>query len=468
MSRERVKSFVLICLVMMNFVLGSRILTDKKLWPNGYNFFSSLENINLLKFFSAASEVKNTKTHLAMPQEIIINTGDQTSRIAVNSSEDLFYDIYNAASSCVAKALSAEARQITLSQKSEWVSVLNGQSVCFNYPVRYDTRLFGEFYNTNSAALSFYVPALSRIVISQDKSVFFEDYASGSFYKVGVESGGREIMSLINKAKSVKSTSGAIINYSVDLKFDEAIGNQKAVLSPTVPVYSTPVKVPVLNSSNPLTDENGGLNKGVTEKILSLFKINPNTVRRYTEVSGTVVFVENNGILKIHPSGLLQYQSTASSGFSLSPGGSYTESISALADFADKLSAACALEQELYISGPVVSPSENVTFDYRSGGIPININIGTGKHAISAEIKNGYMTSYEQYIKNYFQGSETYYAPLYIEALDSAIENYSKDMNNIEIRAMYLVYNDDNTEAQKDAVWKTEVKSIDLSEEEKQ
>ena len=48
------------------------------------------------------------------------------------------------------------------------------------------------------------------------------------------------------------------------------------------------------------------------------------------------------------------------------------------------------------------------------------------------------------------------------------IENYSKDMNNIEIRAMYLVYNDDNTESQKKAVWKTEVKSIDLSEEETQ
>jgi len=74
-------------LVMMNFVLGAKILTDKKLWPYGYNFFVSLENFKIIEAFTGASDKQITKTHLTMPEQIIVNTGDQTTRIALNSEE---------------------------------------------------------------------------------------------------------------------------------------------------------------------------------------------------------------------------------------------------------------------------------------------------------------------------------------------------------------------------------------------
>lgn len=458
MNKERAKSFLLTFLVLMNFVLGIKVLTEKKLWPTGYNFFS-LDNINLLKLFSSTNETKNTKTHLTMPQEIIINTGDQTSRIAVNSSKEIFYEIFSAAEECISTALSAETKEIVFSDKSEWVSVLNGKSVCLNYPAKYDMCIFGKLYNVDATALSSFVPLFSKIVVSQDNAVFFEDYKSGNFYKVPIRNRENNLLSLINKAKSLNTNNDAIINYAVDLKFDEAIGNQKMVLSPTIPVYSTPVSIPVLTSSNPLIFENGELNKEIADKILSVFKINSNTVRRYTEVNGTIVFVENNGILKIHSSGLIHYQSTASTGFNISSGSSYTSTLSAAADFADKVSAAFGMKQDLYLSGTVSENEKKINFDYRSGGIPVDTNIG---NAISMEIKNGYMTSYTQYIRNYSQGNELYEAPLYIEELDRAIEDYSKDMNNIEICEMYLAYNDDNSDTQKNVIWKIKVKSIEF------
>lgn len=458
MNKERAKSFLLTFLVLMNFVLGIKVLTEKKLWPTGYNFFS-LDNINLLKLFSSTNETKNTKTHLTMPQEIIINTGDQTSRIAVNSSKEIFYEIFSAAEECISTALSAETKEIVFFDKSEWVSVLNGKSVCLNYPAKYDMCIFGKLYNVDATALSSFVPLFSKIVVSQDNAVFFEDYKSGNFYKVPIRNRENNLLSLINKAKSLNTNNDAIINYAVDLKFDEAIGNQKMVLSPTIPVYSTPVSIPVLTSSNPLIFENGELNKEIADKILSVFKINSNTVRRYTEVNGTIVFVENNGILKIHSSGLIHYQSTASTGFNISSGSSYTSTLSAAADFADKVSAAFGMKQDLYLSGTVSENEKKINFDYRSGGIPVDTNIG---NAISMEIKNGYMTSYTQYIRNYSQGNELYEAPIYIEELDRAIEYYSKDMNNIEICEMYLAYNDDNSDTQKNVIWKIKVKSIEF------
>ena len=42
MNKERLKSITLVCLIFLNFVLGGLIVTDKKLWPSGYNFFISL------------------------------------------------------------------------------------------------------------------------------------------------------------------------------------------------------------------------------------------------------------------------------------------------------------------------------------------------------------------------------------------------------------------------------------------
>ena len=49
MTKGRVKNILLVFLMVMNFVLGSRILIEKKLWPVGYNFFSNIGNIEISK-----------------------------------------------------------------------------------------------------------------------------------------------------------------------------------------------------------------------------------------------------------------------------------------------------------------------------------------------------------------------------------------------------------------------------------
>lgn len=465
MNKERFKSIILMFLVMINFVLGAKILTDKKLWPYGYNFFVSLEKFEILNAFSNTSDKQITKTHLTMPDQIIINTGDQTTRIALNAEDEIFLQICDVTAEILTDALQTDSKKIYFSPKREWVSVLNGKSVCLNYAVPYDTKLMGEFYGVDGTALYTFTPSFSRIAIAIDKSVYFEDYQTGNFYKVETAHNSEKLTAIINKAKSINAKDSTIINYSVDLKFDETFGSQKAVLSPTVPVYSTTVRMPQLYADNPLMNEYGEINKEVIEKLLPIFKINTNTMRRYPEVNGTIVFVENNGILKINPKGILSYQSTDSSGFYLSSG-SYIETLSALADFTDRVNDACMSQGDLYVSTPLSGLTDKVSFDYRANGVPVYVEIDGYKNAITAEIKPGALKSYVQVLRRYTLSKEDFETAGYIESLDSAIENYSKDMNNIEISRVFLAYKDDGVTKEQGAEWTTEVKSIEINEEE--
>ena len=465
MNKERIKSLALALLVMMNFVLGGKILTDEKLWPYGYNFFLSLKNSEFLKAITNSTDRKITKAHLTKPEQIIVNTGDQTSRIAIKPNDEIFSEISIAADELISEALKNEAKNIFFAPKSEWVSVLGGKSVCLNYAVPYNTKLFGEFFGADTSVLSSFVQSFARIVITEERAVYFEDFKTGNFYKTESRHNSDRLVSIINKTRSLYRENDKIINYAVDLKFDEAFGSQKAVLSPAVPVYSTSVKLPGLTPVNPLKNAGGDFDRDIIDEILPVFKINAGNVRRYSEVDGTMVFVENNGILKIHPDGELYYQSTDSNGFYLSSGESYTETVSALADLADRVNAACMEKCDLYLSDTLTVDGETVTFDYRAEGIPVNIdNDGRHRNAVTAEIKGGSLTSYRQILKNYIPCGEFYETSAYIEALDSAIEEYVHNMNNIEIQKVFLSYSD-NGESPIKADWETKVKSIVINKE---
>lgn len=450
---------------MINFVLGAKILNDKKLWPYGYNFFIPIKNSGIFSIFENASEEKNAKNHLTMPGEIIVNTGDQTSRIVLNSADEDFAGICETLSKLIEHSLKVEEDNIYLSSKKDWVSALGGKSVCLNYACAYDTKLFGELHKIYNTPISTYVPSFERIIISADGMTYFEDYSSGNFYSVKAATDFDEISSIISEAKNLNRHNNTIINYAVDLKFDELFENQKAVLSPAVPVYSTTLKKPVLTARNPLIDKDGELKRDVIDDILSVFKLNINTTRQYPEVNGTLVFVENNGILKITPSGIISYQSKNHDGFRLASGESYPETLSALAKFVDKVNNACKTGHDIYLSETTFPEENEVKFDYLSSGIPVEINFNGHKNAVVAEIKDGNMMSYVQFLRDYDLSNDLSDTPLYIESLDKAIERYSLSINNIEIKKMYLSYFDDGTELPKYADWKTAVKSIEISEE---
>lgn len=459
MNKEQIKSCALTCLVAINFIFGAKILNDKKLWPNGRNFFSFLENAEIFK----KSSTSITKTHITMPRQILVNTGDQTSRLVIRPDSGNFSECVSAASDMIASAL--KSKDVRKAKKEEWVSALNGKSLCFSYAVEYDTKLFGEFFAVNSSALAEFTPYFSRIIVSADKSVFFEDSSSGDFFVVTATVSAKELTDKINELKS-DGVGKDIINYSVDLKFDESLESQVATLSGAAPVYSAPLSFPTVLIENPLIDSNGNLNREIIDRIISVFRINSNTVRRYSEADGTLVCVENNCILKIRPNGIVSYQSTANDGLSLSADNSYIDAVTALADFTDKLTDAAEIDSDLYVSKALSEKNARITFDYRCQGIPINIS-KIAEHAVDAEVVNGSLVRYTQLFRRYIpvSASNAELIP-FISAFDNAAERYGGNLNNIEINEIYPVYSDNGEQSFINADWFTKIKGIEIKEEE--
>lgn len=472
MNKERLKSITLVGLILMNFVLGGIIMTDKKLWPHGYNFFISLENSFPMQFFADLKNrfgtVPAAKTHLSMPENIIINTGYQTTRFSVNAKDPIFSDLTAAANKILASTLSA-SDDLTHVDREEWYSALTAKSVYLSYPVDYEAGLFAQFLGVKNHKLPSNIRTISKIVISTTApaAVYLEDSATSQYYRLFAESSTEPLLELISTYQAQNdtgSTESSIINYSFDLRFDQAFGGQKAILSPMIPIYSNPQNAALLSISNPLLNEDGSRDEAVIDRILKVFSINPTNARRYTEADGTIVFVENNGILKIDTNGLLSYTAKGT-GTRLSRNASTYNTVSEIADLVDSVSNAVLSERNLYVSSPLTENTQTVTFDYLAEGLPVQLKNNITGHAVTVETENGRLLRYEQLLRRYTPAGMSVETPAYINALDDAIATYSASMNEIVIDKMYLCYTDTGTAPYLAADWAVQVRSVVIGAE---
>lgn len=456
--RERFKSILLIVLVGLNFVLGSKILSDKKLWPSGYNFFITSEN-KLLQLLFPSGGADSTKMHLGAPTEIMVNTGDQTTRFSINADADAFDELFRELSNILADSFVAEEKNVTKITQSEWNNVLNGRSLYFMYPAEYPAELLAGFLGAEHTALP--VKSVCRVAIaaaSQRANVYLEDFSDGSLYRIETTKDARAFQQIIAGLSIPRDH--PIINYSFDLQFDKTFGEQKIVLAPSVPVYSSMLRVPSLSARNPVLE----LSKEQLDQLLLAFRMNPGGARQYTEANGTQVFVDNTGILKLGQKGKISYQSTTFDGMSLTSAHAKAAQISAAADFADRITRTCGAEPTLYLSS--LSEEENVSaaFDYCAGGIPVNLGYEEDIHAVSVQMEGGALKSYTQFARSYEPG-ELVDAPGYIETLDRVFAAYAESMNEVEIQNISLIYRDDPAEQSVAPDWRVEVKSVIVDEE---
>ncbi len=145
MKKERLKSVFLAFLIISSLVLGSKILTEKKLWPNGYNFFS---NANVFEFSGLYSKLKNyfsedtvNKAQGFIPGEIVLNTGDQTTRISVKPNSDEFFEILSLSEEILQSALTHTSEYISDITRDEFLSSLTSDSVYFDFSQGFESTL---------------------------------------------------------------------------------------------------------------------------------------------------------------------------------------------------------------------------------------------------------------------------------------------------------------------------------------
>ena len=423
MNKDRVKSIILVILIIFNLVLAEKILVNERLWPSGYNLFNIRSN------FRRGTD--SVAEYLTLPERIIVNTGYQSSRFEYIRSSGEFGEIYETAKNIIIPALKKPQRDISSVSSEEWYSALTGKSVYLAYPSKFSAQNFAALLGIQTE-LS--IRGFSDIVIADSGTVFISDTDGNAFYKIDVTSA--EITPIIDAALAEESDT-AVINYSFDLNFDKAFEDQKTFLSPMIPIYSAPVEAEVIESSNPVFRD-GEINQKAISGILAAFSINPGTVWRYTEADGSLVFVENTGILKISPDGLLHFSAT-SGGLALS-GASANSVATDVAELVGKVNSGAGCNADMYLTSPLsYDTTSELSFDYIVGGIPVRFN---GINAAHITIRDGRITEYAQILRKYSPCGYTEFSPLYIETLDNIIAKYSGSMSQINITRMFPAYID--------------------------
>lgn len=462
MSKERLKSILLVFLVLTNVVLGSKILIDKKLWPDGYNFFSNMGIFysNIINYFS---DNNNQKAQVFSPESILINTGDQTTRTSLTSNNVEFGELYQEAEKLLKSAFACDAQNIERVQKESLTAALSSDSVFLNYPFEYDVSLFLALLGLKDTAVSDFTDKISQIVItlSSRPSVYAANLEKDDYIKINFSGDVKKLISLCNNCTDKYAVEdNPIINYSFELKFDQPFGAQKTTLNPLIRIYSNEYEYPVITSTNPILNDNNTINENIVNNILKVFNINPSTMRRYTEAGGTIVFVENDGILKISSNGYLEYQASGM-GKEISSSRNFYADIVNTASLIIDVNAAASNKASVRLSN---YEDGNLYFDYVVSGLEMSIDNPQIEAAAVAKTENGYLKSYRQLIRTYSKSPQIASPSGFFTSLDSVIAKYSEYMKEIKINNMYIGYTDNGSVGSKYADWIVEVDNIIAAE----
>ena len=437
MKKERIKSIVLIMLIITNLVLAEKIFVNEKLWLSGYNFFVSARNGNKKNSVTVAES-------LTMPEKIIVNTGYQSSRFIYRRNSEIFSSINSAASETIKAALS-DSKSAFLISDEDWYAALTAKSVYLSYPTVFSLDSFASFYGIATPELP--ISKFSDIVISENGNVYL---GGDSYCKIPVTS--QSISSIISAAAEEHSGDESVFNYSFDLFFDQNSGSESTILSPMILIYSEPVTAPTV-ISHAIVLEDGVVNDKPILSILPIFGVNKNSVRSYTEADGTLVYVENNGILKITPDGILTFTATEN-GIYLNRGSASSNALG----FIESVNGNIETSADLCLKSLSFSENtEHFEFDYMLEGYPVKFD---GIPAISATVQNGYLTEYSQVIRQFEILQEPAASPDFIEALDNVIESYRGSLSEMRITGMYPAYFDDFSGEEIHINWNIDVDNI--------
>lgn len=410
MKIERLKSILLIMLVISSIVLTANNWYDKELWPEGYSLFSGIkkhfsnENENIAKAFNPTEEVLR-------PAQIIINK--LNNHILYTKSSGNYEDLCDEITALLDVAFSSHA--FTDSNVEEWNNRLKTDSCYFSYPVIYDATYF-------SSQLSGIYPGKTRyfreFLVSVDQIIpstlylYIKDPESDNIEKIQLEYEGNRIDELI---KDAQNNSTDVSYFSFELNFnnaDESGVKDHVIIDGNVLINIAEKRIQSIRENNVFEDI--ALNDTMCKSILEIFNYNTSGIRKYVEADNSVVFVENYGTLKLHSNGILDYKSLDSTNGITLEGNSVNACLNSCITFVNKITSVIPTNGMYYeITSDIHdinSKSFTLTFDYfiNDNQIIMPHERYQIKNAVSVTVENGKITSYTQLFNSFeLIGTET-------------------------------------------------------------
>lgn len=463
---KRIKTLTLMGLIVINILLASKIWFNKKLWPDGYNFFSVVSDNFIIQKISSLisggeSDYSNDIFHeVYVARQVIVKSGND--RVAFTSKDKAFSQIYPEFSNILKTIYTSPDITAAEVEKDEWLDALKSRSVYADYMVPVSSEFFGQFLLNEKSSGIQGVSSFSKVVLSladsstSTASVYIDDYENKTYMKFTVPYNKE---GLIGTIEALKIKDADILKFAHELNLDTQKENAveaKVLFDSMVLLPQWVEQMPVLTLGNKI-DVSGEVQENILQKF------NSSSYRRLVDVNDNILFVENYSTLKISNDGYLEYKAVeADKGINVSSakgGNSQYEIISNVTRFVSDVCKSLnigAYNIEVRISSPLTENNTNkytFTFEYYYKGFPVLLN---NNSAITVDVENGHITSYVQSLNMFNKTGENIQTVSVLEAIDIFYEKMERQDSVVNITDIYLGYNYNNGALKSSWLLKTE------------
>lgn len=465
MKKDKLLSVLLSVLVIFSIIFTVKIWISEELWSDDRNFFDYKENFMSCLPFSE----KNTEEATAaapqhetvfMPVSVTVNIPGSGSSVYSGENDVCFSELNSLSKKILSEVFNQNEGGSAVSGQ-EYFDTLKSRSVLIKYPVSLPVKLIGHLCGIGNSSVFNDINDIKDLAVIPDSSsensllVYLHSSEKNKILKYKIF----DCRNIFDDAVSEYGKNGNSLISAYELGFLKSdIGvEQKIVFNPLVFIDTSGKKprTEIITGKTPFDKtEPSELDIEKANKIAASFGYNPNSVRRYTDHDGTLVFVENYCTIKLYKNGMLEYTTTNSEkGLNMQTNSNIPDNPQNLLYAVDCV---CEILGNVW---DILSPGEQpdirlsyisakdysnytLRFDFRYNGIPVTINSGNIQHAVETEIKNNHLFSLKVYIRNYTETGSYIENPAFLEAIDSII---GKIPDNTEAEDLFLGYIDYGT-----------------------
>lgn len=461
MNKERIKSFILILLIVNSINLTAQMWFDTGFWMTG-DFLDSVKSIpvigGIVSYFEEDEDVytgKQLYDETMKPRRVVVNGGG--AREVYGKTTEYYSEAMGYIDLIIAEMKTTD---VTVEQISyeEWKNLFKTKSVFVDYGYETDYKNLNRMYGMSSSSGKF-KQALNFtgfIVVPNELTgictLCMLNENDNTVVKHTFSANTDNLQNFIEHStyqKQLNDTFAFEINLDI-LTSAETDVVRKVAFSPL-----TLLTIPAGTESNAVVQNNGAFKsyeefEAFSEKALNVFGYTASALRKNVRSDGTITFVENNATITFYYDGTVEYSAVSKEkGLRVSNGGSTAYQavydvlnvVSMLWEKSD--SKAKNLDYQLVSA---LNDNEDgiytVRLDNMINGTTVNYSTGTG-NAVLAQVEEGYITRLTMHISDISEtGNKTESAPV-LMAIDSVFEGYGKDVMIID--DVYRCYDFDDT-----------------------
>lgn len=428
LSRERFKSVLLLSLVILSFILTTRI------W-----FYTSIEGIFIIQkkdALKAESMQTYDKSKLLRPHKFIVNFGEKSTLLLNNKSN---YEVYNRmfseAEKIIRTALVSNGKEDIKKlpiEGLERVRNMKGIDLIFSSPLEAAAvfRLF-DIDAENTYVEAKYIDEI--VAATSYKKLYIVDGSQKAIFELKTDGVENNLDYSISNMKKLSSAASLFLD-----KFDPELYGRNVV----VPTKNNDKGLPVLSWEKELQ-----VKDGIPESIASFFDDDISSLSVIKNIDGTIMYTDReNRYVRLYTNGMFEYVK-----YDVQPLGANSVNVTDAIDIStDFISRHFGFPEDCYISDIIRSMQGDkyiIRYKYLHEGLPVVLDSGLNNDTIEIEIVGNEVRRYRRIVRTITGELEFKKVMDFIDVLNILLDEKVKTLSGEKITRvndMYLAYYESN------------------------